>query len=249
MAKPQIVLVPGAWHTPDCFDIITEKLKAHGYTVHSLQMPAVGRDDNPVKDLEEDYAALREVVNRAIGEGNDVVVVPHSWAGIPVTGGLSGFGKKKRQELGLPGGIVKCAYIASLIIPEGQSLSSVLPGDKPDWWEVRGPLAIVKNYRPFYDPDIPAQEQEVLAKRLKSHSLATFVTPITSASWREIPTSYLLCEDDQSFPAFAQELMTNAAKDMGADIDVQRVKAGHSPFLSQPDAVVDFIRRAAGEKV
>lgn len=138
MTKPQIVLVPGAWHTPQCFDLITEKLEAHGYSVHSVHMPAVGRDDSPPPDLEEDYAALRQVVKEAIGEGNDVVVVPHSWAGIPVTGGLSGFSKERRKEQSLTGGVVKTAHISTFIIQEGTSMADLVTdkSEQPDWWAI-----------------------------------------------------------------------------------------------------------------
>jgi hypothetical protein len=82
---------------------------------------------------------------------------------------------------------------------------------------------------------------------VKSHSFATKKAKSTAASWKEIPTWYLLCEDDNAIPAFAQELMTGGAKEMGGDIQVERIKSSHSPFLSQPDTVVNWLRRAAGE--
>lgn len=46
---------------------------------------------------------------------------------------------------------------------------------------------------------------------------------------------------------FVQEAMVQACQDAGADMEVQRVKSGHSPFLSKPDEVVHFLRKAAGE--
>ena len=33
----------------------------------------------------------------------------------------------------------------------------------------------------------------------------------------------------------------------GSNMETERVKASHSPFLSKPDAVVAYLRRAAGE--
>ena len=43
--------------------------------------------------------------------------------------------------------------------------------------------------------------------------------------------------------------MVQGVKDGGGDIYVERLDSGHSPFLSHPDKVMDFIRRAAGEKL
>lgn len=42
--------------------------------------------------------------------------------------------------------------------------------------------------------------------------------------------------------------MVETARAAGADITVERCKAGHSPFLSMPEVVVGLVRRAAGEE-
>ncbi|OCK75450.1 hypothetical protein K432DRAFT_386206 [Lepidopterella palustris CBS 459.81] len=59
----------------------------------------------------------------------------------------------------------------------------------------------------------------------------------------------MICEQDLAIPLFAQEAMVKAVKDAGGEMDAVRVNADHSPFLSKPDAVVDYLRLAAGEKV
>lgn len=79
--KPHIVLIPGAWHDPSGFSEITAQLESAGYTVHSRQLPSVG-NPIPPEDFSEDIAAVQDLVTKAIGDGNDVVVVPHSWSGI-----------------------------------------------------------------------------------------------------------------------------------------------------------------------
>jgi pimeloyl-ACP methyl ester carboxylesterase len=137
MSKPQIVLIPGAWHTPAAFSVLTERLESHGYTVHSTQLPSVGSDDNPPEDLSRDIAALQAIVTKAIGDGNDVMVVPHSWSGIVAGSGLVGYGKKQREEKGLKGGVVKGAYMCSFLVPEGVSLMDAIQHQIPDWWEVK----------------------------------------------------------------------------------------------------------------
>jgi hypothetical protein len=48
---------------------------------------------------------------------------------------------------------------------------------------------------------------------------------------------------------FVQEAMVKVCQDAGADMVTERVFSGHSPFLSKPDETVDFLRRAAGEKL
>jgi pimeloyl-ACP methyl ester carboxylesterase len=70
-------------------------------------------------------------------------------------------------------------------------------------------------------------------------------SPITYAAWRYIPTSYLLCTEDKAIPLAVQEKMVERAE--GKVDVVEKVNAGHSPFLSQADVVERLIRRAASE--
>ena len=111
-SKPQIVLFPGAWHKPSCFSLIIPKLEAAGYSVHTAQLPSV-TDHNPPEDLNADIATVRSTVDEAIGSGNDVVVIPHSWAGIVVGSALTGYSKKEREAKGEKGGVVRCGCMST----------------------------------------------------------------------------------------------------------------------------------------
>ncbi|KAF2250569.1 alpha/beta-hydrolase [Trematosphaeria pertusa] len=249
MTKPQLVLIPGAWHTPECFSLITPKLQAAGYAVHTRQLPSVG-SANPPPDLSQDIAAVRELVTAAIGDGNDVLVVPHSWSGIVAGSALTGMGKKQREERGEKGGVVRVAYMCSFIAPEGVSLMDALQGEIPHWWEVQGDYSITKPHAAgvFYN-DLPEADQQYWYAKTSTHSFGTKTAKATAASWKEIPTGYLLCEEDIPIPPFAQELMTGQVREMGGEIEITRIKSGHSPFLSRVDETVAWIRRAAGEDV
>ena len=284
MALPQLVLIPGAWHTPEAFSLIIPKLKSHGYTIHTSQLPSVDADPaDPPKDFSKDIAVVRDLVIKAIGNGNDVVVAPHSWAGIVGGSALTGLGKKEREAKGERGGIVRTAYISAFMAPEGVSLMETVQGTIPDWWYVEVSICMRVSFVPprlcracekntvsrptrtnrivlqgihcicrpsaasiFYS-DLPEAQQREWLTKVKTHVFATVQAKATAASWKEIPTHYLLCEDDQAIPAFAQEAMTGMVRDMGGEMEVERIKAGHSPFLSQPDVVVEWLRRVAGE--
>jgi pimeloyl-ACP methyl ester carboxylesterase len=51
-----------------------------------------------------------------------------------------------------------------------------------------------------------------------------------------VPTTYVICDRDNAIPVPAQEMLAGRAD------NVTRLDASHSPFLSQPDAVVGIIR-------
>lgn len=137
MSKPQLVLIPGAWHKPECFSLIIPKLEAHGYTVHTLQLPSVDASPADIPtDLTKDVEAVRSIVTKAIGAGNDVIVAPHSWAGIVAGSALGGLSKKDREAKGEKGGIVRTAYMCAFMAPQGVSLMDAVQGKVPDWWYV-----------------------------------------------------------------------------------------------------------------
>lgn len=100
--------------------------------------------------------------------------------------------------------------------------------------------------RAIFYHELPVEEQDLWISRIRPHSLATFQTPVTSAAWRTIPSVYLVCEKDLVLPPAAQEAAIAAAQEAGAPMEVERIVSGHSPHLTQPNKIVEFIARAAG---
>jgi pimeloyl-ACP methyl ester carboxylesterase len=100
----------------------------------------------------------------------------------------------------------------------------------------------------FYH-DLPLSEAAYWSSKLKRHSYSTKFAGASTAAWRTIPSTYLICEDDRANPVVVQEAMVKACQDAGADMKTERLFASHSPFLSKPDEFVAFLRRAAGEDV
>jgi hypothetical protein len=143
MAKPQIVLLPGAWHTPSCMAALISKLESLGYGVHTSRLPSVG-NPNPPQDLSEDIAVVRSLVEQAIDKDNDVVVFPHSWAGIVTGSALVGLGKKEREAEGKKGGVVRTGYMASFILPKGVSLMDAAGGEIAWWCELKVRMLICR---------------------------------------------------------------------------------------------------------
>jgi pimeloyl-ACP methyl ester carboxylesterase len=267
MSKPQLVLVAGAWHAPFYMATMVSKLEALGYTIHARQLPGVG-SSSPPKDLSEDIAALRSTVEEAIGAGNDVVVICHSWGGILTSSGLPGLSKKEREADGKKGGVVRVGYMTAFILDVGTSLLNAIGDADPPWFDVQVrsthsicpystysfltspqlPFVYAASPEIFYN-DLPEPEQLQWHAKLQSQTYATFEAKTTAASWKVIPSSYLLCEDDLAIPAAGQQAMIEGVREKGGVIEVTRIKAGHSPFLSKVDETVEWVRKVAGESI
>ena len=64
-------------------------------------------------------------------------------------------------------------------------------------------------------------------------------TKLTSAAYNHIPSTYLICANDQACLPKYQEMFASKAKSK-----VERCTAGHSPMLSQLDMLVKKIEMA-----
>lgn len=87
-----------------------------------------------VQDLQPDIDSVRTLVEQEADAGHDVIVVVHSWAGLPVCSALDGMSKTEREKADKQGGVVKLVFIAAFIPQIGESLISTLGGAPPPWY-------------------------------------------------------------------------------------------------------------------
>jgi pimeloyl-ACP methyl ester carboxylesterase len=136
MSKPTIVLVPGAWHTPDSYPDVVTILSKHGYATIGLPLPSVGAIP-PHKDFTDDLGGIRSCLTKLVTEEKEVVLVVHSYSGLPGQQALERLSKNERMRKGLKGGVVRYVGINGVILPEGYPLIS--KGDYlkfPKWMKV-----------------------------------------------------------------------------------------------------------------
>jgi len=260
MAKPVFICTPGAWHTVECFGKVTRILEEKGFEVHGVNWPSIVRA--PVFSTDDDIATIREAVSKEADGGNDVIVICHSWSAAPVNSAVADLSKAEREKQGKKGGVVKLVFLCAFVVPEGVSMMDAVGGKPSALWniQVHMPLPIIQSTNEvtlqgdvvypndpihhFYQ-DIPEPDQKYWASKLTAISMSSINLPTTGAAYKAIPSHYLICEDDNAIPSFAQEAMVKAAQEAGADMKVDRMKSGHSPFLSHPEETADFLIKAA----
>lgn len=88
--RPTIILVHGAYHQPEHFDVVTNYLNEAGFKVVRPRLPSVGMTSDPGDALHLDAGAVRDALHEEIvQQGNDVVLVMHSYGGLA---GSEGYG-------------------------------------------------------------------------------------------------------------------------------------------------------------
>ena len=75
-------MVPGAWHKPTIYSGVAESLSKHGYPTVSLPLHSAGAVPAD-EDFGNDVATIRECLTGLVEEGKDVVLVVHSYTGLP----------------------------------------------------------------------------------------------------------------------------------------------------------------------
>lgn len=98
--------------------------------------------------------------------------------------------------------------------------------------------------------DLPIDEAIAWASIMPHHSAITFAGDLTYPTYKDIPSAYLLTKENKVIPPEMQRSMIDAANGLrGSPIIEYPILSGHVPFISRPGAVVDVVRKVAGEKL
>jgi alpha-beta hydrolase superfamily lysophospholipase len=134
MTKPSIIFVPGSFVRPEFYDPVVDAVKSQGYSIHALHIPSVGPETGPVgppPSMYDDAAFIAREVEKLADEGNDLLLVAHSYGGVPATESLKGLSKEERAKSGKAGGVVRLAYMTCLVPAVGSNSATVL-ADVPE---------------------------------------------------------------------------------------------------------------------
>ncbi|KAI2470418.1 alpha/beta-hydrolase [Annulohypoxylon bovei var. microspora] len=264
MTKPSILLIPGSFGIPELYNNIIEAVTAKGYEIKGLHLPSVALKDSPKRGppptMYDDAAFIAKEVTSLADQGKDVMLIGHSYGGIPITQSTKGLTKGERQKQGEKGGIVRLSYMTALVPPVGLSSAGILKtlpdenrvefgmDDKGWLYFANIPAAALVTFSDY--PDQTGREAWI--EKFQVHSAVSFSNELTHAGYKDVPVSYLLCEEDQCIPPQTQrDAIDIVEKESGNKVDVTYIKAGHCPTLTAPEKAVDWIVHAAekGETV
>ena len=224
--KPRLVLVHGAWVGPWEFDPLVAVLRERGWPVDAVALPSIGS----TAGIADDAAAVTAAIDSS---PEPVVLVAHSYGGIPVT--VAGDHAK----------VERLVYVAAFALDEGESASGSMGGPVPEWWGVADGMVSMGRTRDervaMIAADLPPEAAPLaqqLADLFRPQSLRTLTEPVTHVAWRSKPTTYVLTERDAVVPPPYQESL--AAR---ATTEIVRIPFGHTPFQEDPAGFADLLER------
>ncbi|WP_037078355.1 alpha/beta hydrolase [Rhizobium sp. CCGE 510] len=222
--KPTIVFCHGIWADGSCFSKVIPALQADGHEVIAVQY---GLDS-----YEEDIATVKRTLNRV---GSPVILVGHSYGGATITAA----GNDDR--------VVGLVFVAAVAPDTGETVQDQLdkfPSDIFNHVEAADNRAwMLPSGVEFFAGDLPEAERKLV--------WATHYAPVadlfhqqklgpSEIAWKSKPSWYVLATQDHTVHP---DLQRWVSKRMNAT--VIEVESSHVPMLSQPDVVIDVIRKAA----
>jgi pimeloyl-ACP methyl ester carboxylesterase len=220
--KPSIVFCHGIWADGSCFSKVIPPLQAQGYEVIAAQY---GLDTN-----EGDVATVKRTLGRV---KSPAILVGHSYGGAVIT------------AAGTDDRVIGLVYIAAIAPDAGETSQSeqnkfpqtdifknIEVADGRVWMRPEG----VK----YFCGDLSEQEQRLVYATHYAPDADLFNYNAPGTAWKTKPSWFIVAKQDHTVHP---DLERAAAKRMGAT--TFEVDSSHVPMLSQPDLVVNIIRKAA----
>jgi pimeloyl-ACP methyl ester carboxylesterase len=235
--KPTIVLVHGAFAESSSWDAVIEPLTSAGHTVIAAA--------NPLRSLAGDAEAVSDVVRSIDGP---VVLVGHSYGGSVISNVDADAGE-----------IVGLVYVNAFAPEPGEhpfELAAMFPGSMLGP-ETSRPVSrsdgttdlyvAADSFHDVFCQDVPAPQAALMCATQRPATQEALTEPSGERPlWKEVPSWFLIGEEDHIIPAELQRYMAERAR---AQRTTAIEGASHAIPVSRPDATVHPILEAADHPV
>jgi pimeloyl-ACP methyl ester carboxylesterase len=228
-----IVLVHGAFAESASWNPVIDSLQRAGHSVIAAA--------NPLRDPIADAKSVGDVIRSIDGP---VLLVAHSYGGAVITNVSADAGE-----------ITGLVYVNGFASDSGEScfsLAARVPGStlgEETLWPVprsdgTTDLYIVPDrFHELFCPDVPAPEAARMAATQRPATQEALFAPSGDRPlWRELPSWFVIGDEDRIIPAELQRFMAERA---GARRTIEVPGASHAVAVSQPQATADLILEAA----
>jgi len=222
MKDVSVVLAHGAWADGSSWARVITALESTGTRVSAAPLP--------LTSLADDVAALNRSLDRTEGP---IVLAGHAYAGAVIA-------------LARPDRVRALVYVTALAPDEGEKVADVFYRTKP---HPQAPKLVPDRdgliwlpedaFQTAFAQDASADDRAVLAAVQRPISLGCITVPVGRPLWKDIPSWFLVAENDRMIVPETQRFM---AARMKAKTRAHAVD--HAPIVTAPNAVVGMISDA-----
>ncbi|WP_333732608.1 alpha/beta fold hydrolase [Streptomyces sp. IBSBF 3010] len=226
------VLVAGAWLDETAWDEVVPGLRAAGHGVHPLTLSGLGgKRERPVGRQTQVTDVLGEVHRLGL---RDVVLVGHSYAGIPVGQAAARLGDR----------LARVVFVDACVPADGESFVSA-------WWQgpaalqgqldANGGLWAVPEADEFAGQELTDEQIARFRKGATPHPGAALADPaVLDRPLDALPATYIKCLLDGPEPGEdVARLLTSERWELVT------MDTGHWPMFSRPDELAAILDKAA----
>ncbi|MFJ1967874.1 alpha/beta fold hydrolase [Streptomyces sp. NPDC087903] len=225
------VLVAGSWLGAWAWDEVAAELRAAGHDAHPLTLSGLAERQGVPAGQQTHVQDIVDEIERL--DLREVVLVGHSYAGVPVGQAAERIGDRLRRVV----------FVDSNVPVDGESFLSGWPSD-----HVRQSIADNAGFWPPFGTDDYAGEgltDEQIARLVGGgtpHPGATLTEPaVLKRPLGELPATYVLCSLDGG--GEPDPLVSALVRDEGWQL--VRLATGHWPMFSQPRELARALRESA----
>ncbi|MFI5843794.1 alpha/beta fold hydrolase [Catenuloplanes sp. NPDC051500] len=227
------VFVPGTNHGGWCWHPVGRRIRAAGHGVHALTLPGLAMGDDPsgLRLTDAIEYIVREVERRDL---TDIVLVGHSFAGVPITGAAPRIARRLKH----------LAFFSAFIPRPGESMAAALGAETAAWMRATAletPAFTIdidfETFRTRLMQDEPEQLQRLVFEQLTPQPAGYVLDalddqPLTGLG---VPVTYLLAERDIALAAPGTELAARL------DVEPVIVPGTHEAMLTHPGDLADAL--------
>ena len=229
------VLIHGAWHGSWCWNKVVTLLEQAGHKVIAPDLPSHGDDKTPISEITlQSYGdCVCEVVKAQI---EPVILVGHSMGGIVIT--------EVAEQC--PAKIEKLVYLCAFLLNNGESawemdrdldsllLPHIITSEDNSYIMVKD-----KFVRDIFYEDCSVEDVKKFKSQLVPEAIAPLNTPVctTPENFGRLHRVYIECLQDRAISISLQRKMQAALPCQ----QVMTMNTSHSPFLSNPEALVTHL--------
>jgi pimeloyl-ACP methyl ester carboxylesterase len=230
---PTVVLVHGAFAESASWDRVIDPLLSAGHRVIAAA--------NPLRGLASDAAAVSDLVRTIDGP---VVLVAHSYGGAVISNVAADAGDI--AGLGYANGFApepgeNCFQLAAMFPGSMLGEETARPVSRSDG--ATDLYIAPDSFHDIFCQDVSAAQAALMAATQRPATQEALVEPSGERPlWKDVPSWFLIGEEDRIIPAALQHYM---AKRAGARRTIEIPGASHAVSVTHPDATAHLILEAA----
>ncbi|MEV6825004.1 alpha/beta hydrolase [Amycolatopsis sp. NPDC051102] len=230
------VFVPGAWHGGWAWHPVAQRVADAGRRGIALTMPGLvaGDDARELKLIDAVTYLVTEIERRDL---TDVVLVGHSWGGIPIAGAAPR----------LAGLLRRIAFVSAFVPRAGESMADAMSPEVGAFLrsaiEASPEHSIAVDFESFRQSlmqDEPEHLQRLVFDLLVPQPGGYMLDALEEVDLEDVPVTYLLAEEDRALAAPGVELAARAG------VEPVLLPGTHETILTHPDEVAKALLEHTG---